>query len=111
MSIRFIAEGGQPHDTELCESQLNLLAHAQVIELEIGSRCGGHGVCGGDRVRIIDAAAQALLSPITESEREHLTDTELRVGWRLACQAFPIQDHCEIEIQCVRKSSSADAKD
>jgi ferredoxin len=76
------------HDSEFCERNLNLLAHAQSIELEIGSRCGGFGECGGDRVRI-NPTDKARFSPITEAEREHLSEDELREGWRLACQCFP----------------------
>jgi ferredoxin len=72
---------------DFVEPNLNLLAHAQTLELEIGSRCGGHGICGGDRVRIVSPAPP--LSAITEAEREHLTPAELGAGYRLACQCFP----------------------
>ena len=71
---------------DFVEPNLNLLAHAQTIELQIGSRCGGHGVCGGARVRIVEGAP---LSEITEAERNHLTTDELARGYRLACQCFP----------------------
>ena len=88
--IQFVKPDGS-FDVDFCEPQLNLLAHAQAIELEIGSRCGGHGICGGDRVKI-DLSAQereSRLSRITEDEREHLSEDELRQGWGLACQCFP----------------------
>lgn len=88
------------NDVDFCESQLNLLAHAQAIELDIGSRCGGHGICGGDRVKIdLPLEARHQLSRITEDERKHLTDEELREGWRLACQCFPQPDTKTLEIQ------------
>lgn len=75
---------------DFVEPNLNLLAHAQTIELELGSRCGGHGKCGGDRIRISTLNQGALnLSAITESERIHLSSEELSSGIRLACQCFP----------------------
>jgi ferredoxin len=89
MSIRFKSKmDGKIFDSGLCERNLNLLAHAQSIELEIGSRCGGFGECGGDRIRI-DVADTSRFSPITEAEREHLSAEELSRGFRLACQCFP----------------------
>ncbi len=72
---------------DFVEPNLNLLAHAQTLELEVGSRCGGHGICGGDRIRILDPAPR--LSRITDAERRHLTKAELAAGYRLACQCFP----------------------
>jgi ferredoxin len=88
MSVVFEKPDGSLHSAEFCERNLNLLAHAQAIELDIGSLCGGHGVCGGDRVQLV-AARPGEVSPVTDSEKEHLSDDELRNGWRLACQCFP----------------------
>lgn len=65
---------------------LNFLGHAQLEELDIGSQCGGQGICGKDRIRV---TPQMGLSPFTESEQFHLTPEELRSGIRLACQCFP----------------------
>jgi ferredoxin len=94
MTVRFVKPTHE-HDTGLCERNLNLLAHAQAIELDIGSRCGGHGICGGDRIKPDNAA---LLSPITDAERGHLTPEELAQGWRLACQCFPQEGDKNIQI-------------
>jgi ferredoxin len=80
-----------------CYRNLNLLAHAQMEELDIGSRCGGFGDCGGDRVRIKSGAE--VLSPITDAEREHLTSQELDQGFRLACQCFPERDAVDVQIE------------
>jgi len=77
-----------------CRSQLNLLAHAQILEKDIGSRCGGHGVCGGDRLRILSSTCA--LSGVTEAEREHLTPRQVAQGWRLACQCWPEADGATI---------------
>src|SRR4051794_32196086 len=92
MSILFVKSAGKPGETAsdagFCERNLNLLAHAQAIELDIGSLCGGHGVCGGDRLRFAPGD-RLQLSPVTGAEREHLSPAELAEGWRLGCQCFP----------------------
>ena len=80
------------------EKNLNLLAHAQILEVDVGSRCGGHGLCGGDRVRPIPGQPSCQFSPPTDAEREHLSPEELAQGWRLACQCFPEQSDLEIEL-------------
>ena len=88
-TVTFIREKDQArYDTRTCEPQLNLLAHAQIIELEIGSSCGGHGICGGDRICISPSQKRYFSAP-TEEERRHLSAAEIDAGWRLACQCFP----------------------
>lgn len=88
MAVRFL---NQSHEyvVDFCEPQLNILAHAQAIELDVGSECGGHGICGKDRIRV---SGSGLLSPPTQEEMEHLGEQELRAGVRLACQCFPEKD-------------------
>ncbi len=81
------------------DRNLNLLAHAQLEEKELGSRCGGHGHCGGDRVRVCLGADQ--LSPVTDAERKHLTPEELSAGTRLACQVWPEQQGAEVELEAL----------
>jgi ferredoxin len=99
MSVQFILkDAAQAHDSGLCERNLNLLAHAQALELDIGSECGGHGICGGDRIRL-EPAMQKLVSRPTEAERELLSEEELSLGWRLACQCFPNQNDAEIRAE------------
>lgn len=44
--------------------------------------CGGEGICGGCRVRVLQGDV-----PITEPMRFQLSEQELRDGWRLACSA------------------------
>jgi ferredoxin len=80
-----------------CYKHLNLLAHAQMEELDIGSRCGGWGECGGDRIRIVSGGEH--VSPLSDPEREHLTVEEIAAGYRLACQVFPQADGLEIQIE------------
>lgn len=45
--------------------------------------CGGHGICRGCRVRVIEGEL-----PITEADRRRFSQEELAAGWRLACQAI-----------------------
>ncbi len=84
-----------------CFKNLNLLAHAQLEEIDLGSSCGGHGICGGDKVRIESGGAN-LNSP-TDAERKHLSSEELASGWRLACQSWPAADHISISVKCRSK--------
>lgn len=44
--------------------------------------CGGHGTCGGCRVRV-----EAGELPITDRDRQVFTPAELTQGWRLGCAA------------------------
>jgi ferredoxin len=96
MAVRFIRPDGARISAEFCERKLNLLAHAQALELDLGSECGGHGVCGKDRLRISPEDSRKL-SAVTEVERRHLTAEELAMGWRLGCQCYPENDGDEIE--------------
>lgn len=99
MTLKFKAKsGGALYDAGVCERQLNVLAHAQMIDLELGSRCGGHGVCGGDRIWVPKTAQ---VSPPTDREKQHLSDMDLEQGFRLACQCFPEKsgDSITLEIQ------------
>ena len=97
MPIQFVLNDDQPEISVECYRQLNLLAHAQLEETEIGSRCGGHGICGGDRIKV--ESGRENLSPPTAIEKTHLSPQELGDGWRLACQCFPSADQLTIRIQ------------
>jgi len=90
MSVQFV-KSDEIKDSGLCMKGLNLLGHAQMIELFIGSACGGHGKCGKDRV-ILAPEDQARVNPPTAIEKAHLTSVELAMGMRLACQCFPDRD-------------------
>jgi ferredoxin len=85
------------------EPQLNLLAHAQLDDWSLGSTCGGHGECGGDRIQIQDAPSNDF-SPLTQREREHLNEAEIKAGWRLACQCWPERREVSATIVCRRLS-------
>jgi|GEM_PF-6095785 len=96
MSVVFV-RGDEEFDSGMCLKGLNLLGHAQMIELFIGSECGGHGKCGKDRVRL-GSEDQAKVNPPTAIERIHLGERGLSDGFRLACQCFPDRDDSRIKV-------------
>ena len=96
--IRFIKKDGTERLVEFRSSTLNLLGHAQVEEISLGSECGGHGICGKDRI-LIAHANRAEMSAVTEVEKEHLTPEEISRGIRLACQCFPQSNVVSNEIR------------
>lgn len=90
MIVRFRFPDGEEVEVEGYE-QLNILAHAQLVERSLQSRCGGHCDCGTCRVVVVEGN----LSPMRAEERELLA----RVGVtdptvRLACQSFP--EKCDL---------------
>jgi uncharacterized 2Fe-2S/4Fe-4S cluster protein (DUF4445 family) len=59
------------------------LFHAAAwIGQPIESTCGGRGTCGKCRVQILQGQA-----PVTPADQEHLSEEEIRSGWRLSCQS------------------------
>ena len=60
-----------------------VLSAAQEVGVALASVCGGQGVCGSCRIRLI---AGGLTAP-SLIERQQLTPVQLHAGWRLACQA------------------------
>jgi len=71
----------------------SLLTAAQQAGVSIAAVCGGAGICGSCKVRLMAGT----LSPPTSIENEAFSASELVDGWRLACQAFPLSD-LKIEI-------------
>lgn len=61
-----------------------LSAAADAADVRISRRCGGAGVCGKCRVRV---GADDPLSTICETERNALSEADIRAGMRLACCA------------------------
>ncbi|MGB8258762.1 MAG: ASKHA domain-containing protein [Terracidiphilus sp.] len=51
-------------------------------QLGVEFPCGGEGVCGGCRIRVLEGSL-----PVTPHDRSVLSPEELDCGWRLACQA------------------------
>jgi len=57
--------------------------------LNIRSECGGKGICGKCRVIIKDSEA---VNRVTDTEKRHLSRSEINLGYRLACQTTILKD-------------------
>ncbi len=69
-----------------------LIEAAVSAGLIVDSPCGGEGICGKCRVRMISGG-----NPPTQAEEQAFSPQELRDGWRLACQST-IESPSRIEI-------------
>lgn len=65
-----------------------ILKAAQLAGIDLVAICGGVGICGSCRVRLIAGR----LSPVTAAERKVLKPEQLSDGFRLACKASPLTD-------------------
>ncbi len=70
-----------------------LLSAAQKAGVSLAAVCGGVGVCGACKVRLVSGQ----LSPPNPAEKAVFSEPDLADGWRLACQAWPRSD-VKIEI-------------
>jgi uncharacterized 2Fe-2S/4Fe-4S cluster protein (DUF4445 family) len=57
--------------------------------LKIRSECGGRGVCGKCKIIVQDTLG---FSAVTDAERERLSASELKSGYRLACACSVLKD-------------------
>lgn len=103
IKVRFVFGEGDEVEIEGYD-QLNLLAHGQIAERSLQSRCGGQCECSTCRVELVSGE----LSPMREPERELLERVKANDGkTRLACQAFPASS---IVIVRVPKKTFRDAR-
>ncbi|MCX8062928.1 MAG: ASKHA domain-containing protein [Anaerolineales bacterium] len=65
-----------------------ILDAAQLAGVEINSVCGGVGICESCRIRL----SKGTLSELTLDEENSFSEDEIRQGYRLACQAYPLSD-------------------
>ncbi len=68
-------------DDSLLDSLLN-------ANIEVESICGGIGVCGKCRIRVLEGNT----SDPTSEEEDHLSGEMFDAGERLACQTYPLSD-------------------
>jgi uncharacterized 2Fe-2S/4Fe-4S cluster protein (DUF4445 family) len=76
-----------------CETSESLLTCARRLGAGISSICGGRGTCLSCKVQVLSGT----VSEPTSNELEAFTSQELKEGWRLACQTYPIRD-CKLTV-------------
>lgn len=79
---------------------MNLLDLLRRERVFIPSTCGGAGICGKCKIRVVEGTGYG----ITEQERELLSDREIEAGIRLACM---IEIDEDITIQTVNEFAGA----
>jgi len=79
-----------------------LLEAAQDAGVALSAVCGGAGVCGDCRVRVL----QGRVSRLNDVERDHLTEAEQASGLRLACQTI-VEAADTVVVDVPRESLSA----
>ncbi len=72
------------------EAQKGVTVHEAIRLLlpAVDTPCAGHGRCGKCVIRLLEGT----LSPITETEKKHLSEQMLKDGFRLACQVEVLSD-------------------
>ena len=76
-----------------CKKSESLLTCAHRLGVGISSICGGRGTCRSCKLQVRSGA----VSQSTSVELEAFTSKELKEGWRLACQTFPVRD-CKLVV-------------
>ena len=76
-----------------CQRDESLLACARRLGVGISSVCGGKGTCHSCKVQVLSGT----VSKPTPNEQEAFTSQELKQGWRLACQTYPLSD-CKLTV-------------
>ncbi|MDH4127294.1 MAG: 2Fe-2S iron-sulfur cluster-binding protein [Spirochaetota bacterium] len=69
---------------------ISLLNNFNILQVPIGSKCGGRGNCGTCKFKLIEG--HKFVTPINKTEKFRLTKEELNEGWRLSCQTHAIRD-------------------
>jgi len=70
---------------------INLLEAAKGLGIDVLSLCGGRGLCGKCKVKVL--RGYEYLNPLKESEVRFLTREEVGEGYRLACLTSIIKPH------------------
>ncbi len=82
-----------------CEENESILAAYQRQVDYVTAVCGGRGICGKCKIKVIEGSL-----PVTEADLKCFSEEELRQGYRLSCKAIPKMD-CKIEICFVNEDS------
>jgi Na+-transporting NADH:ubiquinone oxidoreductase subunit NqrF len=75
----------------------------------IFNKCGGKGICGKCRIKVLNPEERGIRKP-NETEKRHLSEEELKQGFRLSCQLFAACD-IELEVYLPKKKSLKEKKD
>jgi uncharacterized 2Fe-2S/4Fe-4S cluster protein (DUF4445 family) len=76
-----------------CQDKESLLACARRLGVGISSVCGGKGTCHSCKIQVLSGT----VSKPTPNEKEAFTSQELKEGWHLACQAYPLSN-CKLAV-------------
>ena len=76
-----------------CREDESLLDCARQLGIGIISVCDGRGKCQACKVQILKGS----VSEPSTSDQEAFSAWELRDGWRLACQTYPVSD-CKVSV-------------
>ncbi|MCF0141087.1 MAG: DUF4445 domain-containing protein [Mogibacterium sp.] len=91
-----VSAKGQTFEYEPGKSLLDILLENDVF---VDNPCGGMGVCGKCKVRVISGDAGKML----QEEADFLTAQEIESGVRLSCKAYPESDLVVEQLQVDRK--------
>ncbi|MGD8969176.1 MAG: ASKHA domain-containing protein [Anaerolineae bacterium] len=83
-SRTFTVRFNPPGSSVACDRRLTILEAAQGARVELLALCGGLGSCGRCRVKV----KRSGVSPLTQRERDVLSEEEIAAGYRLACRTF-----------------------
>ncbi|MDO6446271.1 2Fe-2S iron-sulfur cluster-binding protein [Colwellia sp. 1_MG-2023] len=81
-AVKLLNKKQQPLGEVILNAHTNLLDGLTENNINIPSVCGGGGTCGSCRILLSPAA------PINQAEREKLSVSQLKKGYRLSCQQF-----------------------
>ena len=76
-----------------CPAGRSLLEAAHLLGVDLVSLCGGQGTCHRCKVQVLAGR----ISPPTENEKGTLSTQELKNGYRLACETYPLGD-CKVGV-------------
>ncbi|RLE51318.1 MAG: ferredoxin, partial [Candidatus Methanomethylicota archaeon] len=86
MSVKQVNVVFQPEGKRASVAEGSTILDAAIkVGVDLSSICKGIGVCGKCQVVVVEGAEN--LSPLTDSEKRHLSDEKIGLGYRLGCQA------------------------
>ncbi|MFV0363647.1 MAG: ASKHA domain-containing protein [Suipraeoptans sp.] len=92
VTIKYSNDTSDNHTEITGISGMSLFRILNDNNIYISTPCAGNGTCGKCKVKVLRGNV-----PISDTDKRHLSLTELKSGYRLACKAFPLYD-CSIEL-------------